>query len=75
MIGISNLSGLAHELIHADHITSGDIDFTSTNHTYQTAGGNITQTKPNEELRTVGLQGTKKGDITENQIRKEKNKT
>ncbi len=66
-----NQVGLAHELIHADHITSGNVDFTSTNHTYQTAGGNVTQTKPNEELRTVGLQGVKKGDITENQIRKE----
>src|SRR5690554_4858147 len=63
--------GLAHELIHADHITSGDVDFTKTNHTYQTANGTVTQTKPNEELRTVGLQGVKKRDITENQIREE----
>ncbi len=66
-----NQVGLAHELIHADHITSGDVDFTSLNHTYQTAGGNVTQTIPNEELRTVGLQGVKKRDVTENQIRKE----
>jgi hypothetical protein len=65
--------GLAHELIHADHITNVNVDFTSTNHTYQTVRGNVTQTKPNEELRTVGLQGVKKGDITENQIRKEQN--
>lgn len=48
-----NQVGLAHELIHADHITSGEVDLS------------------NEELRTVGLQDVKKGDITENQIRKE----
>ena len=33
--------------------------------------GKVTQTLANEELRTVGVAGTKKGDITENQIRKE----
>jgi RHS repeat-associated protein len=66
-----NQVGLAHELIHGDHITSGNVDFTSTNHTYQTAGGKVTQSIPNEEARTVGLKGVKKGDITENQIRKE----
>ena len=66
-----NQVGLAHELIHADHITEGDVSFTPIHHTYQTKGGNVTQTKPNEELRTVGLKGVKKGDVTENQIRKE----
>ena len=66
-----NHVGLGHELIHADHIIKGDVDFTATDHTYQTANGNVTQSKPNEELRTVGLQGVKKGDITENQLRKE----
>jgi len=66
-----NQIGLAHELIHADHINNGSVDFTKTEHTYQTVGGNMTQTHPIEEFRTVGLKGTKKGDITENQIRKE----
>ncbi|WP_415060415.1 RHS repeat-associated core domain-containing protein, partial [Flavobacterium sp.] len=66
-----NQVGLAHELIHADHITEGDVSFTPTAHTYKIAGGNVTQTKPNEELRTVGVKGVKKGDIKENQIRKE----
>ncbi len=66
-----NEIGLGHELIHADHVTSGDVDFTPTSHTYKTASGTKTQTKPNEELRTVGLQGVKKTDITENQLRKE----
>ena len=31
----------------------------------------MTQTHPIEEFRTVCLKGIKKGDITENQIRKE----
>lgn len=61
-------------MIHADHITEGSVSFTPTAHTYTTAGGNVTQTVANEELRTVGVKGNKKGDITENQLRKENGK-
>jgi hypothetical protein len=63
--------GLAHELIHADHITSGSVDLTQTNYTYKIEGGKVIQTVLVEELRTIGLKGMKNGDITENQIRKE----
>ena len=69
--GRPNEIGLGHELIHTNHIIDGDVDFTSTKNTYKTASGPVTQTQPNEELRTVGLQGVKKKDITENQLRKE----
>jgi len=69
-----NQIGLGHELIHAEHYMDGDYSpATSTStHTYKDASGNtITQTYKTEELRTVGVAGTKKGDITENQLRKE----
>lgn len=60
-----NQIGLGHELIHADHITDGDVDFSATTHTHKTASGRQTQSKPNEELRTVGLKGVTNGDIKE----------
>lgn len=63
--------GLGHELIHADHITDGTVDFTPTEHTYSTATGPVTQEKPLEELRTVGVKGVKPKDINENMLRKE----
>lgn len=64
-----NQIGLGHELIHAEHYMDGDYSpatSTSTStHTYKDASGNtITQTYKTEELRTVGVAGTKKGDIT-----------
>ena len=71
-----NQIGLGHELIHADHINNGDVDFTQTTHTYNDANGTpTTQTVINEELRTVGLQGVKAGDVTENNLRKEQRQT
>ena len=69
--GRPNEIGLGHELIHANHIVDGDVNLSPQSHTYQTAGGNQTQTVRSEELRTVGLAGNKKKDITENQLRKE----
>ena len=69
-----NQIGLGHELIHAEHYMDGDYSpSTSTStHTYKDASGNtVTQTYKTEELRTVGVAGTKKDDITENQLRKE----
>lgn len=40
--------------------------------TYKDASGkSTTETVPKEELRTVGLKGNKKDDITENKLRKE----
>lgn len=59
---------------HAEHYMDGDYSpATSTStHTYKDASGNtVTQTYKTEELRTVGVAGTKKDDITENQLRKE----
>ena len=71
-----NQIGLGHELIHADHINNGDVDFTPATHTYNDANGNpTTQTIITEELRTVGLQGVKAGDVTENNLRQEQRKT
>lgn len=68
--------GLAHELIHADHITNGDVDLTGDTHTYKDAMGTpTTQTVRKEELRTVGLKGVKPSDITENEIRAERPRT
>ena len=69
-----NQIGLGYELIHAEHYMDGDYSpATSTStHTYKDASGNtVTQTYKTEELRTVGIAGTKKDDITENQLRKE----
>ena len=69
-----NEIGLGHELIHAEHYMDGDYSPSSqkASHTYKDATGKtVTQTYKKEELRTVGLAGTKKDDITENQIRKE----
>ena len=69
-----NEVGYAHELIHADRSMRGAaIDYSTTGtHTYKDASGaTVTQTKPKEELATVGLKHNTKKDITENQIRKE----
>jgi hypothetical protein len=63
--------GLGHELIHSDHMSRGDVRLNSETHTYQTSGGKVTQKENSEELRTVGLKGAKKGQVTENQLRKE----
>ena len=51
------------------------IPSTSTSkYTYKINSENtITQSRKTEELRTVGLVGVKKDDITENQIREEQN--
>jgi RHS repeat-associated protein len=68
--------GLGHELIHADHINNGDVSLTPQTHTYNDATGtSVTQTVINEELRTVGVQGVKPGDVTENGLRKEHSAT
>ena len=71
--GRPNEIGLGHELIHANHIFDGDVNLTEQNYTYKTATGTVTKKARIEELRTVGLAGNKKRDITENQLRKENN--
>lgn len=63
--------GLGHELIHADHIMDGTVNLSPASHTYKTSSGNVTQTVRSEELRTVGVAGNVKGDVTENQLRRE----
>lgn len=67
--------GLGHELIHADHYIKGDVDRSPTPHWFKRMGNWIKQTTKSEELRTVGLRGIKKDDITENDLRKEQNGT
>ena len=66
-----NQIGLGHELIHADHINKGTVDFTPATHSYQTATGTRTQTVATEELRTVGVPGHNTNKATENKIRQE----
>ncbi len=67
-----NQIGFGHELIHADHINNGDVDLTPQNFTYQNENGKeTTENVRSEELRTVGLQGVKPGDVTENDLRNE----
>jgi len=69
-----NEVGYAHELIHADRSMRGAaIDYSKTGtYSYKNASGvTTTQTRPKEELATVGLKYNTKKDITENQIRKE----
>jgi RHS repeat-associated protein len=67
-----NEIGLGHELIHADRAMKGkSVDSATTGtHTYKDAAGNtVTQTRPKEELETVGVQGNYK--YSENKLRKE----
>jgi RHS repeat-associated protein len=62
---------LAHELIHAEHINNGTVDFSEGTNTYQTAEGTKTETRYKEELKTVGLPGYDGNKVTENKIREE----
>ncbi len=67
-----NEIGLGNELIHADRSMKGvAVDYSTTGtHTYKDENGNtVTQTKPQEELETVGVQGNHKHN--ENKLRKE----
>lgn len=65
---------LGHELIHADHATRGtrhpDHLIKSQNITHA-SGRQLVKKVKLEELATVGLESTQKGDITENHLRKE----
>jgi RHS repeat-associated protein len=49
--------GLAHEMIHALHVVNGDVSSGTGTWEYQTPAGSVIQTRPLEELRTVGLNG------------------
>lgn len=67
-----NEIGLGHELIHADRSMNGKaVDYSTTaTYSYKNDKGNtVTQTIPQEELETVGLQGKYK--YSENKLRKE----
>ena len=70
-----NMIGLGHELIHADHYNLGDVDRTQAAHWYLKKGRWVKQNTKSEELRTVGSRGVNKGDITENDLRKEQKST
>jgi RHS repeat-associated protein len=65
---------LGHELIHAEHMIDGT--YTSVEQqavrTFNFGGTTYQETRSAEEFRTVGYAGfTNRGDITENQLRKE----
>ena len=66
-----NEIGLSHELIHADHINKGTVDFTTRTNTYQTATGTQTEEVKKEELNTIGVPGYNSNKATENKIRRE----
>ncbi len=71
------VTNFGHELIHAERSMRGEaIDYSENGtHTYSDGkGGTISNTKPKEELATTGVKYNKKGDITENQLRKEQGK-
>jgi RHS repeat-associated protein len=63
---------LGHELIHAEHFTKGTANFALVDHDF--VEGNIAyrETWRQEELRTTGFAPhVRRGDITENQLRRE----
>ena len=71
--------GLFHELIHADHDTRGTQEFSATVglpyfgvHDFTEGNTMHREQSTRNEFRTVGFAGfTHRGDITENQIRRE----
>ncbi|WP_061231638.1 M91 family zinc metallopeptidase, partial [Leptospira noguchii] len=66
--------GLAHELIHGEHFIKGTVNMDLVEQKFSTSDKKkYRDLVTKEDMRTVGLgQGyTKKGDITENMIRKE----
>jgi RHS repeat-associated protein len=63
---------LGHELIHADHIVNGTYSNTKAEHTFREGSNTYSEQESEDEFRAVGFAGfTRKGDITENQLRKE----
>ena len=64
---------LAHELIHAEQrMRSGPLDNTVGTHTFSDGGATRQERRAKNEFRAVGFAGfTHRGDITENQIRRE----
>lgn len=63
--------GIAHEMIHGQHINKGTVDMSSGTTNYKTASGTQTQTIKKEEINTIGLSGSSSNGATENKIRKE----
>lgn len=65
--------GLAHELIHADHVARGTRLTGTTSYSYRDTNGVIqTAVEKRSELATVGIGGLNNTmDITENDIRRE----
>lgn len=63
---------LGHELIHADHIMQGGMNWGMTNHTFYEGTQHYQETWLSEEFRTVGFSGfVRRGDTTENKLRKQ----
>jgi len=65
--------GLAHELIHADHINHGQVDMQKIPNDKKPdpSDPKKTTTASAEEVRTAGIPPDDKGDFTENKIRSE----
>ena len=65
--------GLAHELIHADHVARGTLLIGTASYSYRDTNGIIrTATENKRELAAVGIGGLNSAmDITENDIRRE----
>ena len=64
---------LAHELVHADQrLRSGPLDTTPSIHSFSAGGVNYQEREASKEFRAVGYSGfSQRGDISENQIRRE----
>jgi Effector protein len=62
-----------HEPIHAEHMVDGTHDRGNSkeDHSFSENGVQWKESWYREEFRTVGQQGNRRGDVTENQLRKE----
>jgi hypothetical protein len=64
--------GLGHEFVHVSHILNGTMDYTTRGqHVFSEGGITYVEEQLNEEFRAVGLGYNRRGDITENQLRRE----
>ncbi len=65
--------GLGHEMIHADHINEGSVDFTKVPNDSKPDPANpgAFQKAPAEEVNTAGIPPNDKGAFTENKLRSE----
>lgn len=63
---------LGHELIHAAHIIDGTYIDDTTSHNFRVGNTTYQEARGFDEFRTIGFAGfVRRGDITENQLRRE----